>query len=113
VLALGPWTGQAQRWVAIPQVFGAKGASIVLGAEAPAQAAFSDFVGRDGVRRSIEIYPRAGGTVYVNGHPEHDALPDDPEETVPSDRACEELHRIARWSRAAPATGRSPSTGSR
>ena len=33
--------------------------------------------------------------VYVNGHPEHDALPDDPDAISPSDRACEELHRIA------------------
>ena len=46
-------------------------------------------------RRSIEIYPRAGGRVYVNGHPEHDPLPDDPDDIAPSDRACEELHRIA------------------
>lgn len=95
VVALGPWTSQAQRWMALPQVFGTKSASIVLGAEVPAQAVFSEFVGRDRQRSTIEMYPRSGGVVYVSGHPEHGALPEDPEEIAPSDRACEELHRMA------------------
>jgi glycine/D-amino acid oxidase-like deaminating enzyme len=95
VLALGPWTGQAQRWLALPQVFGTKSASIVLGAEVPAQAVFSEFLGRDRRRSTIEMYPRAGGLVYVAGHPDHGALPDDPDDIVPSDEACEELHRVA------------------
>jgi glycine/D-amino acid oxidase-like deaminating enzyme len=95
VLALGPWTSQAQRWVALPQVFGTKSASVVLGAEVPAQAVFSEFVSHDRQRSTIEMYPRSGGTVYVTGLPEHGALPDDPDEIAPSARACEELHRIA------------------
>lgn len=95
VLALGPWTSQAQRWLALPQVFGTKSASIVLGAEVPAQAVFSEFVGRDGNRSTIEIYPRSGGTVYVSGHPEHGSLPDDPDAIAPSQGACDELHRVA------------------
>jgi len=95
VLALGPWTAQAQRWVAIPQVLGRKGASIVLGAEAPAQAVFSDFISRDGDRYSVEIYPRADDTVYVNGYPDHAPLPEDPDTIEPSDRAWQELHRMA------------------
>ena len=95
VLALGPWTSQAQRWLALPQVFGSRSASIVLGAEVPAQAVFSEFIGRDRQRGTIEIYPRAGGVVYVAGHPEPGALPDDPDEIAPGDRSCEELHRVA------------------
>jgi glycine/D-amino acid oxidase-like deaminating enzyme len=95
VLALGPWTSRAQRWLALPQVFGTKSASIVLGADVPAQAVFSEFVGRDRQRSTIEMYPREGGAVYVAGHPEHGELPDDPDEIVASDRACEELHRMA------------------
>lgn len=95
VLALGPWTSQAQRWMALPQVFGTKSASIVLAAEAPAQAVFSEYVGRDRGRMTVEIYPRAGGAVYVSGHPEHGPLPDDPDEIAPSDAACAELHRVA------------------
>jgi glycine/D-amino acid oxidase-like deaminating enzyme len=67
----------------------------VLGAELPAQAVFSEFIARDGRRGTIEIYPRPGGAVYVSGQPEHGALPDDPDEIVPTDAACEELHRVA------------------
>jgi glycine/D-amino acid oxidase-like deaminating enzyme len=95
VLALGPWTSQAQRWMALPQVFGTRSASIVLAADVPAQAVFSEFVGRDRQRGTIEIYPRAGGEVYVAGQPDPAPLPDDPAEIAPSDRSCEELHRVA------------------
>ncbi len=95
VLALGPWTSQAQRWIALPQVFGTKSASIVLGAQMPPQAVFSEFVSRNRRRDTIELYPRSGGSVYVSGHPEHGSLPDDPDAIAPSDAACEELHRIA------------------
>ena len=95
VLALGPWTDRAQRWLALPQVLGTKSASVVLGADLPPQAVFSEFVSRDRVRSTIEIYPRAGGAVYVSGHPEHGTLPDDPDEIAPSDAAIAELHRVA------------------
>ena len=95
VLALGPWTARAQRWLALPQVFGTRSASVVLGAEVPAQAVFSEFLAADRQRFQIEIYPRAGGAVYVAGHPDPAPLPDDPDEIAPSDRACAELHRIA------------------
>ena len=95
VLALGPWTAQAQRWVALPQVFGSRGASIVLAAEVPNQVVFSEFLTRDGQRNTLEIYPRAGGSVYVNGYSEHGALPDDPDEIAPVEAAGDELHRRA------------------
>lgn len=95
VLALGPWTAQAQRWAALPQVFGSRSASVVLGTAAPAQAVFSEYVTSDGQRRQIEIYPRADGTVYVSGQPEHGALPDDPDEIVPGDEAVAALHHAA------------------
>ncbi|MDX6554836.1 MAG: hypothetical protein QOD86_1031 [Miltoncostaeaceae bacterium] len=95
VLALGPWTPQAQRWVALPQVLGMKGASIVLGAEAPAQVVFAEVLTAGGRPRSIEIYPRPGGAVYVCGHPQADPMPDDPDAVLPSDEACEDLHRLA------------------
>jgi glycine/D-amino acid oxidase-like deaminating enzyme len=81
--------------MALPQVFGTKSASIVLGAEVPPQAVFSEFVSRDRQRMTLEMYPRPGGLVYVSGHPEHGSLPDDPDEIAPGDAACAELHRMA------------------
>lgn len=95
VLALGPWTRHAASWVPLPEVHGLKGASITLAADVPAQMIFSDYLTRDGRRRSPEIYPRPDGEVYVNGYPEHDPLPDDPDDVQPSDAGCAELHRIA------------------
>lgn len=95
VLAMGPWTDRARAWVALPPIHGLKGASITLAADVPPQAVFSDVVCGDGVRRSPEIYPRAGGIVYVNGYPEDEPLPDDPDDVTPSDAACAELHRMA------------------
>ena len=95
VLALGPWTRSAAAWVDLPAVHGLKGASITLAADVPAQMVFSDYLHRDGRRRAPEIYPRPDGEVYVNGYPEHDPLPDDPDEIRPSDAGCDELHRIA------------------
>lgn len=95
VLALGPWSRGAAAWVALPEVHGLKGASITLAADAPAQMVFSDYLPRDGPRRTPEIYPRPGGEVYVNGYPEHDPLPDDPDDIHPSEAGCAELHRIA------------------
>lgn len=95
VLALGPWTSRAQRWLALPQVLGTRMASAVLGADLPAQVVFSEFVAADGRRVTFRIYPRPGGAVYVTGHPEHGALPDDPGDIVPDDASVRELHRIA------------------
>jgi glycine/D-amino acid oxidase-like deaminating enzyme len=95
VLALGPWTSQAQRWLALPQVFGSRGASVVLAADVPNQVVFSEFMAHDGRRAQIEIYPRPGGAVYINGLPEHGALPDDPDEITPITESGDELHRRA------------------
>ena len=95
VLALGPWMGRARAWLPIPMVHGLKGASITLAADVPAQAVFSDYRTRDGRRMSPEIYPRPNGEVYVNGYPQSDPLPDDPDAIAPSDIACAELHRVA------------------
>lgn len=95
VLALGPWMAHAREWLPLPIVHGLKGASITLAADVPAQAVFGDYRTRDGRAISPEIYPRPNGEVYVNGFPETDPLPDDPDEIDPSDAGCAELHRVA------------------
>jgi len=90
VLALGPWTSRAQRWLALP-----KGASILLQADIPAQAVFCEFIDADGTRRAPEIYPRPGGVVHVNGYAEHEPLPDDPDAIRPTAIAIDTLQRMA------------------
>jgi FAD dependent oxidoreductase len=64
-------------------------------ADLPAQVVFSEFVARDGRWVTFRIYPRAGRAVYVTGHPEHAALPDDPADIVPEEASVRELRRIA------------------
>ncbi len=95
VLALGPWTDRAARWLALPQVVAMKSASITLRADLPAQAVFTEFVDVDGSFRQPEIYPREGGIVYVNGYGEPDPLPDDPNAIQPSALATDALQRMA------------------
>lgn len=95
VLALGPWTDRAARWLALPQVVAMKSASITLQADLPAQAVFTEFLDTDGTFRQPEIYPRPGGIVYVNGYGEPDPLPDDPRAIYPSAIATDALHRMA------------------
>jgi glycine/D-amino acid oxidase-like deaminating enzyme len=94
VLALGPWTDRAQRWLALPQVFGTRMASLVLGADAPAQAVFSEYLAPAAQRMQFRIYPRPGGRVYLTGRQEHGALPDDPAAIAPSEESCAELRRV-------------------
>ncbi len=95
ILALGPWMARAREWIPLPAIHALKGASITLAADVPAQAVFGDYQTSDGRRMSPEIYPRPNGEVYVNGFPEQDPLPDDPDQIAPSAVACDELHRIA------------------
>lgn len=95
VLALGPWTRWAQRWLALPQVLDTRMASILLAADLPAQVVFSEFVGRDAPSGEYRIYPRADATVYVTGAREHVTLSEDPESITPQDGSCDVLQRIA------------------
>lgn len=111
VLALGPWTPQAQRWLALPHVLGTRWASLTLRADVPAQAVFSEFLDRRGARSAFRIYPRPGGAVHLTGHPEHAPLPADPDAIVPAEASVAELRRIgavhARALGDAPEIGRS------
>src|SRR5262249_24970228 len=67
VIALGPWSILAARWLPLPGVFGLKGHSLVFetGAAIPAQALFLDYQEADGALLSPEVFPRADGTTYV------------------------------------------------
>ena len=75
-------------------VFGTRMASLVLGADAPAQAVFSEYLAPAAQRMQFRIYPRPGGRVYLTGRQEHGALPDDPAAIAPSEESCAELRRV-------------------
>jgi glycine/D-amino acid oxidase-like deaminating enzyme len=98
VIALGPWSILASRWLPLPGVFGLKGHSLVFdtGAAIPAQALFLDYQEADGALLSPEVFPRADGTTYVCAISSESPLPVDPATVAPDEGAIERLHALCR-----------------
>src|SRR5215469_1744013 len=67
VIAMGPWSILAARWLPLPAVFGLKGHSLVLdtGVGVPAEAVFLEYREAGGAVLSPELFPRPDGTTYV------------------------------------------------
>src|SRR5215468_12062224 len=93
IIAMGPWSVLAARWVPIPAVHGLKGHSIVFRPEAmlPSEAVFAEFEDADGETYAPEIVPRADGTLYVCGLSGTAPLPLDPSQVNPEPGGCEKL----------------------
>jgi glycine/D-amino acid oxidase-like deaminating enzyme len=96
VIAMGPWSRLAARWLPLPPVFGLKGHSIVFetGGEVPAEALFLEHRDASGDAASPEIYPRADGTTYVCAISSEVPVPPDPAAVVPDGGAVERLEAI-------------------
>jgi glycine/D-amino acid oxidase-like deaminating enzyme len=105
VIAMGPWSMLAARWLPLPPVLGLKGHSLVLetGAEVPAQALFLEYQEESGEVHSPEVFPRADGTTYVCAISSESPVPADPAEVVPDAGAIERLAAMCR--RLSPALG--------
>jgi glycine/D-amino acid oxidase-like deaminating enzyme len=97
VIAMGPWTTRASRWLPLPPVDGLKGFSITLEPETgvPAQALFVDYVDQGGARLSPEIFTRPDGEVYLCGLSDDQPLPEDASEVSVDPKATATLQRIA------------------
>jgi len=97
IIAMGPWSVLAARWVPIPAVHGLKGHSIVFRPEAtlPSEAVFAEFEDADGETYAPEIVPRADGTLYVCGLSGTAPLPLDPSQVNPEPGGCEKLRAIS------------------
>lgn len=97
VLAMGPWSLLAARWVPLPPIYGLKGHSVIFRPESPlpAEAIFAEFEDSDGEVLTPEIVPRADGTLYVCGLSGSAALPVDPARVRPEDGGCEKLRDIS------------------
>jgi glycine/D-amino acid oxidase-like deaminating enzyme len=96
VIAMGPWSVLAARWLPLPPVFGLKGHSLVLetGTAIPAEALFLEYVEPAGAVLSPEIFPRADGTTYVCAISSNAPLPTDPGLVVPDDGAADRLKAL-------------------
>jgi glycine/D-amino acid oxidase-like deaminating enzyme len=96
VVAMGPWSVLAARWLPLPPVFGLKGHSLVFetAASVPAEALFLEYdEGSQGLQ-SPEVFPRADGTTYVCAISSEGQLPLDPAAVAPDPGAIERLEAI-------------------
>ena len=93
VVAMGPWSALAARWLPLPPVYGLKGHSLVLGTglAVPAEALFLEYREPTGSMLSPEVFPRPDGTTYVCGINSQPPVPVDPGQVVPDEGAAERL----------------------
>jgi len=108
VIAMGPWSILAARWLPLPGVYGLKGHSLVFetGPAIPAQALFLDYQEASGAVLSPELFPRADGTTYVCAVSSESPLPVDPAAVAPDPGAIERLQAMC--SRLSPALAGAP-----
>ena len=111
VIAMGPWSQLARRWLPLPAVHALKGHSLVFdtGAELPPEALFLEHRGLDGEVSSPEIFPRMDGTTYIAAINSETPLPIDPAAVAADPGTLERLHAIA--AAVSPVLARSKSAG--
>ncbi len=97
ILALGPWSLLACRWVGLAPVYGLKGHSLIFRPKdaLPAEAIFAEIEDADGDILTPEVVPRSDGTVYVCGLSGSDALPVDPAQVLPEAGGPKRLREIS------------------
>jgi glycine/D-amino acid oxidase-like deaminating enzyme len=96
VIAMGPWSILAARWLPLPAVFGLKGHSLVFdtGTQVPPEALFLDYREDTGAAHAPEVFPRADGTTYVCAISSESPVPLDPAAVVPDPGASERLEAM-------------------
>jgi glycine/D-amino acid oxidase-like deaminating enzyme len=96
IIAMGPWSVLATRWLSLPPVFGMKGHSLVFetGDMIPPEALFLEYDEAAGSILTPEVFPRADGTTYVCAISSESPLPVDPEFVVPDDGAIDRLKAL-------------------
>jgi glycine/D-amino acid oxidase-like deaminating enzyme len=98
VIAMGPWSVLAARWLPLPPVFGLKGHSLVFdtGDRVPAEAAFLEYQEESGAVLTPELFPRPDGTTYVCGISGEEVVPLDPARVKPDGGAIYRLEAMCR-----------------
>jgi glycine/D-amino acid oxidase-like deaminating enzyme len=98
VIAMGPWSILAARWLPLPAVLGYKGHSLVFetGGTIPAEALFLEYREASGEILTPELFPRADGTTYVCAISSTGPMPVDPADVMPDDGAHARLEALCR-----------------
>ena len=96
VIAMGPWSLLASRWLPLPPVQGLKGHSLVFDytPAADARALFVELETDDRDVTSPEMFPRPDGTTYVCGLSSPAPLPLDPAQVTSNADADETLRAM-------------------
>jgi glycine/D-amino acid oxidase-like deaminating enzyme len=95
VIAMGPWSLMAARWMPLPAVFGQRSPSLVYdtGADVPAHALFLE-CSEDGTVVTVEVFPRADGSTHVTAFSDQAPLPIDPATVTANPSEIERLQTI-------------------
>ena len=98
VIAMGPWSILAARWLPLPAVFGHKGHSLVFetGESVPAEALFLEYREASGEILTPELFPRADGTTWVCAISSAGPVPIDPADVAPDEGAHARLEAMCR-----------------
>ena len=96
VIAMGPWSVLAAKWLPLPPVLGLKGHSIIFdtGTAIPPEALFLEYAETTRSILAPEIFPRADGTTYVCAISSDAPLPTDPDLVIPDDGAIDRLKTL-------------------
>jgi len=98
VIAMGPWSILAARWLPLPPVMGYKGHSLVFdtGAAVPAEAIFLEYREASGEVLSPEVFARADGTTWACAISTTGPVPVDPADVAPDEGAHARLEALCR-----------------
>jgi len=98
VIAMGPWSIEASRWLPLPAVFGYKGHSVVLetGRAGPADALFLEYREASGEILAPEVFPRADGTIWVGAISTAAPVPVDPADVAHDNGAHARIEALCR-----------------
>src|SRR5262249_4984826 len=98
VIAMGPWSLLAARWLPLPAVFGYKGHSLVFetGGSIPAEGLFLEYREASGEILTPELFPRADGTTWVCAISTLGPAPVDPADVAPDAGAHARLEALCR-----------------
>jgi glycine/D-amino acid oxidase-like deaminating enzyme len=98
VIAMGPWSILAARWLPLPAVWGYNGHSLVFetGETIPAEALFLEYREASGEILTPELFPRAHGTTWVCAISTTGSVPVDPADVAPDEGAHARLEALCR-----------------
>src|SRR5437868_9674504 len=98
VIAMGPWSVLAARWLPLPAVFGYKGHSLVFETREsiPAEALFLEYREASGDILTPELFPRVDGTTWVCAISSMGPLPVDPADVAADEGAHARLEALCR-----------------